>query len=178
MLVRLSAKRPKYWDRYLEPLLFAYREVPQESTSFSPFELLYGRTIRGPMSILQEIWAGSETNEERIDTYRYVFELRNRLESTRKLARDNLAHAQVRYKKYFDRDAKVRSLEVGSKVILMLPTDHNKLMMRWKGPYTILSKVGINDYKIQIGDNVKVFHANMIKLYLERPETSAMSVVE
>ena len=51
-------------------------------------------------------------------------------------------------------------------------------MMRWKGPYTILSKVGINDYKIQIGDNGKVFRANMIKLYLERPETSAMSVVE
>ena len=130
------------------------------------------------MSILQEIWAGSETNEERIDTYRYVFELRNRLESTCKLARDNLAHAQMRYKKYFDRNAMVRSLEVGSKVLLMLPTDHNKLMMRWKGPYTILSKVGINDYKIQIGDNVKVFHANMIKLYLKRPETSAMSVVE
>ena len=107
-----------------------------------------------------------------------VFELRNRLESTCKLARENLAHAQVRYKKYFDRNAKVRSLEVGSKVLLMLPTDHNKLMMRWKGPYTILSKVGINDYKIQIGDNVKVFHANMVKLYLERPETSAMSVVE
>ena len=38
MLVSLSAERPKDWDRYLEPLLFAYREVPQESTSFSPFE--------------------------------------------------------------------------------------------------------------------------------------------
>ena len=84
----------------------------------------------------------------------------------------------MRYKKYFDRNAKVRSLEVGSNVLIMLPTDHNKLMMRWKGPYTILRKVGINDYKIQIGDNVKVFHANMIKLYLERPETSVMSVVE
>ena len=85
--------------------------MPQESTSFSPFELLYGRTIRGSMSILQEIWAGSETNE-----------LRNKLERTCKLARDNLAHAQARYKKYFDRKAKVRSLEVGSKFLLMLPT--------------------------------------------------------
>ncbi|CAM5139039.1 unnamed protein product [Natator depressus] len=35
------------WDKYLPHLLFAYREVPQESTGFSPFELLYGRRVRG-----------------------------------------------------------------------------------------------------------------------------------
>ena len=43
MLIRLISEKARDWDRYLEPLLFAYQEVPQESTSFSPFELLYGR---------------------------------------------------------------------------------------------------------------------------------------
>ena len=43
MIERLSAERPRDWDRYLAPALFAYREVPQENTGFSPFELLYGR---------------------------------------------------------------------------------------------------------------------------------------
>ena len=42
MLKRLCAERPRDWDRYLGPALFAYREVPQESSRFSPFELLYG----------------------------------------------------------------------------------------------------------------------------------------
>ena len=37
MLRRMSAERPSDWDRYVEPLLFAYREAPQESTHFSPF---------------------------------------------------------------------------------------------------------------------------------------------
>ena len=46
MLKRMCAERPKDWDRYLPALLFAYREVPQESLGFSPFELLYGRTVR------------------------------------------------------------------------------------------------------------------------------------
>ena len=55
MLKRMCADRPKDWDRYLPALLFAYREVPQESLGFSPFELLYGRTVRGPMSILKEV---------------------------------------------------------------------------------------------------------------------------
>jgi len=45
MLRRMCAEKPKYWDRYLPALLFAYREVPQESLCFSPFELLYGRTV-------------------------------------------------------------------------------------------------------------------------------------
>ena len=39
MLIRMSSEQPKAWDRFIEPLLFAYREVPQESTGFSPFEL-------------------------------------------------------------------------------------------------------------------------------------------
>ena len=32
-------------DRYVPALLFAVREVPQESLGFSPFELLYGRNV-------------------------------------------------------------------------------------------------------------------------------------
>jgi len=61
ILKRMCAERPKDWDRYLPTLLFAYREVPQESLGFSPFELLYGRTVRGPMSILKELWTKQGT---------------------------------------------------------------------------------------------------------------------
>lgn len=56
MIRRMCHESPKNWDRYLAPLLFAYREVPQSSIGFSPFNLLYGRYIRGPMSILKELW--------------------------------------------------------------------------------------------------------------------------
>ncbi|CAG2201844.1 Retrovirus-related Pol polyprotein from transposon 17.6,Retrovirus-related Pol polyprotein from transposon opus,Retrovirus-related Pol polyprotein from transposon 297,Retrovirus-related Pol polyprotein from transposon gypsy [Mytilus edulis] len=38
MLNRMCHERPKDWDRYVNALLFAYREVPQESLKFSPFE--------------------------------------------------------------------------------------------------------------------------------------------
>lgn len=34
------------WDQWIPYLLFAYREVPQSSTGFSPFELLYGRDVQ------------------------------------------------------------------------------------------------------------------------------------
>ena len=45
MLRRMCAQRPKDWDKYLPALLFAIREIPQESLGFSPFELLYGRNV-------------------------------------------------------------------------------------------------------------------------------------
>ena len=40
MLKRLCSEQPRQWHRYINLLLFAYREIPQESTGFSPFELL------------------------------------------------------------------------------------------------------------------------------------------
>ena len=52
LLKRLCSEQPRQWHRYL----FAYREVPQESTCFSPFEVLYGRAVRGPMAILKQLW--------------------------------------------------------------------------------------------------------------------------
>ena len=63
-LKRLCLERPVGWDRYLEPALFAYREVKQDTLGFSPFELIYGRTVRGPMSILHELWSKDLPDEE------------------------------------------------------------------------------------------------------------------
>ena len=45
MLNRLCSEHPRQWHRFIKPLLFAYREVRQESTGFSQFELLYGRVV-------------------------------------------------------------------------------------------------------------------------------------
>ena len=52
VLLTMCAERPNDWDKYL---LFAVREIPPESLGFSPFELLYGRNVRGPMQILREL---------------------------------------------------------------------------------------------------------------------------
>ena len=52
MLRRLCNEQPCQWHRFVNLLLFAYRKAPQEATEFSPFELLYGRTVCGPVQIL------------------------------------------------------------------------------------------------------------------------------
>ena len=170
MLRRMSSERPSDWDRYLEPLLFAYREAPQESTHFSPFELLYGRSVRGPMAILKELWSKEGTDKEVTHTYQYVLDLRNRIEETCDLAHEFLQSAQTRYKKHFDRKARMRSLKIGEWALVLLPTDNNKLFMQWQGPYEVCEVVGVTDYRIRVGDKLRLFHINMLKKYTLREE--------
>ena len=69
MLKKLCMERPTDWDRYLEAVLFAYREVKQDTLGFSPFELLYGRTVTGPMAILRGLWSKEIPEEEAQSTF-------------------------------------------------------------------------------------------------------------
>ncbi|KAK7101556.1 hypothetical protein V1264_019921 [Littorina saxatilis] len=168
-LKKLCSEQPRQWHRYINALLFAYREVPQESTGFSPFELMYGRTVRGPMQILKELWTKDVDTPEVKNSYQYVFELGEKLEETLEIARENLRKSQDSGKHYYDRKAVNRKFTPGKKVLILLPTDHNKLLMQWKGPYEVEAVVGINDYKVNVGKKSKIYHANLLKLYVERP---------
>ena len=78
MLRRLCHEQPRQWHRFINPLLFAYREARQKATWFSPFELLYGRTVRGPVQILKELWSEEEEVPEVTTSYQYVLELQER----------------------------------------------------------------------------------------------------
>ena len=130
MLKRLCQDQQKQWARLITPVLFAYREVPQESTGFSPFQLLYGRSVRGPGTILKELWTKEVNIPEVKTTYEYVTELHERLEDSLKLAQEELQKSQKRYKKHYDKNAKPRYLEVGDQVLILLRTDSNKLLMQ------------------------------------------------
>ena len=59
----------------------------------------------------------------------------------------------------------------------LLPTKTNKLHMQWRGPYTIVEKVGVVDYRIQLKGKEKLFHANMLKHYIERNNAEDVSDV-
>ena len=56
MLKKVMEVDGKNWDQLLPHALFAIREVPQASTGFSPFELLYGRRPRGLLNIARAAW--------------------------------------------------------------------------------------------------------------------------
>ena len=90
------------------------------------------------------------------------------VESTCKLAHDELRKAQGNQHKWFNKKAKAKHLKEGDQVLLLLPTKLNKLEMQWQGPFDIIKKVRENDYVINLDGQHKVFHANMLQKYLVR----------
>ena len=72
-----------------------------------------------------------------------------------------LQKSQIRQKKYYDRNTKVRTFEKGDEVLVLLPTNSNKLLLQWKGPFEMLERVRADDYRVQLVGRTKVFHANM-----------------
>jgi len=90
------------------------------------------------------------------------------MEETCKLVEESLAESQRKAKKHFDRKAKLRKLDVGDRVLILLPTDSHKLLMTWKGPYAVVERIGLADYRIQLEAGTKVFHINMLKQYYGR----------
>ena len=164
MLRKFVQEHPNEWDKLLPYLLFAYREVPQESTGFSPFELLFGRHVRGPLDVMKESWEEKEGVGEDILTY--VVKMREKLRAMTELAHQNLGKAQEKQKQWYDKKARNRELKEGQQVLVLLPSSQKKLHAAWQGPYKVTRKVGTVDYEVDMHDKRKrkrIFHINMLK---------------
>ena len=72
------------------------------------------------------------------------------MEETLQLAHSQSQKAQDKGKHYYDRKTRVRKFQPGDKVLVLLPTDHNKLLMQWKAPFEVTSVVGLDDYRVKV----------------------------
>ena len=113
MLRRFCHEQPRQWHRFINPLLFAYREARQDATRFSRFELLYGRAVRGSVQILKELWSEEKEIPEVTTNYQYVLKLLENLDETMKVAQAELEKNQERNKNLYNRKAKKWSFQAG-----------------------------------------------------------------
>ena len=179
MLRKAAVEEGKDWDKLIPYLLFAYREVPQASTGFSPFELLYGRTVRGPLDILRESWEAEKKSDESVVSH--ILSIRENIQKMSEIAQENLSSAQNVQKRWYDRTARKRSFAPGDQVLIFLPTTSNKLMAKWQGPYRIVKQIGDVDYLVCMHDRRKknrVFHVNMLQRWNARAESSLVLASE
>ncbi|CAC5401084.1 unnamed protein product [Mytilus coruscus] len=139
--------------------------------------LLYDRHVRGPLAILKEEW--EEPTDSDNSVLSYVLETRENLQHMTDLARQNEIEAKRKQKTYYDKKSRTRNLEVGQKVLVLLPTHTSKLLASWKGPYVITDKISLVDYKIKMkGTTEKIFHTNMLKLWYDRTDDLESSKTE
>ena len=165
MLRKYVTNSGNNWDSFIPYLLFAYREVPQASTGFSPFELLYGRKVRGPLDLVFESWTEQESQDDNV--LQYVMDMRNRLNEMSELAKEHLNVEQKKQKTYYDKNSRERRLSPGDKVLVLLPSSTNKLHALWKGPYRITRRISDVDYEVRVGGNkgLQTYHINMLRQF-------------
>ncbi|XP_078235026.1 uncharacterized protein LOC144583991 [Pogona vitticeps] len=166
MIRAYLAENPNNWDQKLQSLLFAYRSVPQASTGFSPFELLFGRKVKGPLDLIKQNWE-QITQGDPQDVVTYIDTLMNDLKRNLELAAENLQAQKVRQKTWYDQKARERHFNPGEEVLWLRPCKENKLQLKWAGPYRVISKMSDLNYLIEQEEHQaqRVVHVNALKPY-------------
>ena len=158
------------WDEALPYMLFAIRETPNESLGISPFEMLFGRKVRGPLRLIKDKLLNTPS-QKLVTVTKYLDTLKSTLLKVRAFAHDNLKHAQQTMKATYDKTASVRSFQVGDRVLAFIPTPGSPLRAKYHGPYEIVQKVSETNYILSTPDRRKptqAVHVNLIKLYKTR----------
>jgi hypothetical protein len=156
------------WDKHLPLAEFSYNNSYQESIKMSPFEALYGRPYRTPLS-----W--SESGERVIFGPDIVTETEEKVSQIQA----NILAAQSRQKSYADKIRNPLEFEVGDHVYLhvspMKGVGHfgikEKLAPRYIGPYSIIDKYGSMSYQVKLPVRLSglhnMFHVSQLKRCLK-----------
>ena len=140
MLRKHAARFGSQWDRYLSGALWAYRNVPHDSTHEKPSFLLLGMDCRTPTEAA--LLPPRELEPTEVSDCRE--ELILSLSSARQLAAETIKSAQARYKRTYDKLSREVNYQLGDWVMIRFPQEETgkqrKLSRPWHGPYRIIER--------------------------------------
>ena len=175
----LCLESEKKWDKHLPMILLSLRTVIHESIGFSPSELVFGRNLRTPETLLAEKWL--EIPEENNLVTDYVLKLINRLKRCQEVACSRAVETQVKRKTWYDVNTVKRDFKENDLVLVLATSKPNKLSVQWIGPGTIRSKISETNYLVEIPgkkERTQIYHVNMLKPYYKRPEHVNLAICE
>ncbi|GFT67198.1 retrovirus-related Pol polyprotein from transposon 17.6 [Trichonephila clavipes] len=156
----------------VKSILLALRTVSHESTGYTPSELVYGKNLRTPETLVMEHWM--EPEEEGDLVTEYMFKLINRLKDV-KVAINKMEEMQVKRKTWYDKNAVKREFKDGDLVLVLATSRANKLAVQWIGPGTILNKISETNYLVEIPgrrETSQIYHINMLKPYYKKGQNT------
>ena len=178
-MLRKTCKDVKDWDQWIPYLLFAYRETPHAATGFAPFELMFGREVRGPLFALKQQWTVKKTQPQSV--VNFVLDTQDKLKKMQDLATKADQASKVRMKTYYDKKSRNDPLKIGDEVLVLLPEDSAGAMAQWHGPYVILEKPTPLTYIISTpsrGRKTRRFHRNLLKRFVQPADVMQVLVAE
>ncbi|XP_053294792.1 uncharacterized protein LOC128455141 [Pleuronectes platessa] len=153
------------WGGGLPWLLLAAREVIQESTGFSPNELVFGHKVRGPLAVLQD---GCLPEDPPPNLKDYVSGFRLKLYRAGELAKQKLQKSQGKMKQRYDQRAEARQFNPGDRVLTLLPLVDSPFQAKYSGPFSVVRQVSDLNYLIETPGrrkSTRLCHVNLLKPY-------------
>ncbi|XP_055017481.1 LOW QUALITY PROTEIN: uncharacterized protein LOC129411251 [Boleophthalmus pectinirostris] len=115
MLGTLEEKDKHHWRDFVKPVVHAYNCTRNDSTGYSPYELMFGRQPTLPVDLILGLKPPTETHTTHSD---YVQSLRQRLKESYALAAENSRKSGERNKLRFDAKVKTAELAEGDRVLV------------------------------------------------------------
>ncbi|KAK7893154.1 hypothetical protein WMY93_022306 [Mugilogobius chulae] len=115
MLGTLEEKDKHHWRDFVKPVVHAYNCTRNDSTGYSPYELMFGRQPTLPVDLILGLKPPTETHTTHSD---YVQSLRQRLKESYALAAENSRKSGERNKLRFDAKVKSAELAEGDRVLV------------------------------------------------------------
>ena len=129
------------------------KESVQESLGFSPFELVFSHSVRGPLKLFKEKLLSHD--DVSLNLLQYVSDFRTKLSNACEMAKANLKSAQNSIKNRYDQNPKGRTFKPGDKLLALLPIPGRPLQARYFGPYFVDKKMSDLNYVLQTPDRRK-----------------------
>ena len=138
MLGTLENDMKSDWKSHIPALVHAYNSMPQETTGYSPYFLMFGREPRLPVDVAFGLDTGNRTSKTR-----YIEELRGRLQKSYDLAIKSSAKAKDRQKQHYDLRTRGARIEEGDRVLVKIVAfdGKHKIADRWEEDPYIVKKI-------------------------------------
>ena len=154
------------WKEFLPTVEMVVNSLPNMSTSYSPFYLMYGHHPVLPVELLR---GDESTNVEVLSKF---------LERTQEVWRQvrvQMEKAVAIQKSYYDKKHRDIQFSVGDLVLLRtqnlrLKGIPHKLQRKFCGPYKILERIGTQAYQLKLPDSWRihpVFHISLLQQWRE-----------
>lgn len=153
-----TSNDPINWQDSLVYATSSYNQTVHAGTNFTPFELVFGRIMQPPSSILR--------NTSPSYTYdNYLSELKTNLHKTWALAREQLLKKKESNKKQYDKTHHTKQLElkVGDEVFIKRTSKTHKYESPYDGPYPVIEITGENSIKVKRNNKIIRLHKNQVK---------------
>ncbi|KAE9525308.1 hypothetical protein AGLY_014376 [Aphis glycines] len=146
------------WDHLLPYAFFVYNSTIHTSTNFQPYALVYGRTLEIPIKL--KIKPEPQYNYDD-----YLYDLKQSMQVSHKLAREKLIEHKVKSKERYDKNENPVDIHVKDLVLLKDNAHKNKLNSLWLGPYEVTEIIGDENIVIQRDQRGTTVHKNNVKQF-------------